>query len=420
LESKGLTLNNNLWMNGTVIIDSTVGKDTFFQFTWEKEFPNISLWDPNGTQMENFTVDTLFKMAYLSIPGTAKVGVWTYSLQAKQNSEILTITVNSRAANPSVPPITVNAKMNKDTNSFPSPMIVYAEILQGFVPILGANVTAFIESNSGKTEVLQLLDNGAGADSFKNDGVYSRYFTAYSENGRYRLKVRARGGTNAATRSLRRPLNRAAYIPGWVVDGKIEGNPSRPEIDEDTQTPLESFSRTASGGAFVVSNVSNLPLPDLYPPSQVTDLEATRDGDNISLTWTAPGDDFDVGKAQQYIIRISGSLLDLRDNFDDALQVNTTDLLPKEANSEETFAFTPGRISEGNATHIFIAIQSVDKSNLASKVSNIAQVALFIPEADSSPEENSTGSGANVSPFVLLVSGSVAIVSIISSATIFY
>uniref|UniRef100_A0A8C4M8R1 Calcium-activated chloride channel regulator 1 n=1 Tax=Equus asinus asinus TaxID=83772 RepID=A0A8C4M8R1_EQUAS len=416
LESKGLTLNNNLWMNGTVIIDSTVGKDTFFQFTWEKEFPNISLWDPNGTQMENFTVDTLSKMAYLSIPGTAKVGVWTYSLQAKQNSEILTITVNSRAANPSVPPITVNAKMNKDTNSFPSPMIVYAEILQGFVPILGANVTAFIESNSGKTEVLQLLDNGAGADSFKNDGVYSRYFTAYSENGRYSLKVRAHGGTNAATRSLRRPLNRAAYIPGWVVDG----NPSRPEIDADTQTPLESFSRTASGGAFVVSNVSNLPLPDLYPPSQITDLEATRDGDNISLTWTAPGDDFDVGKAQQYIIRISGSLLDLRDNFDDALQVNTTDLLPKEANSEETFAFTPGHISEGNATHIFIAIQSVDKSNLASKVSNIAQVALFIPEADSSPEENSTGSGANVSPFVLLVSGSVAIVSIISSATIFY
>uniref|UniRef100_A0A9L0IQ52 Uncharacterized protein n=1 Tax=Equus asinus TaxID=9793 RepID=A0A9L0IQ52_EQUAS len=311
--------------------------------------------------------------------------------------------VNSRAANPSVPPITVNAKMNKDTNSFPSPMIVYAEILQGFVPILGANVTAFIESNSGKTEVLQLLDNGAG--NSQNDGVYSRYFTAYSENGRYSLKVRAHGGTNAATRSLRRPLNRAAYIPPRL--GKIEGNPSRPEIDADTQTPLESFSRTASGGAFVVSNVFKSSL-------------ATRDGDNISLTWTAPGDDFDVGKAQQYIIRISGSLLDLRDNFDDALQVNTTDLLPKEANSEETFAFTPGHISEGNATHIFIAIQSVDKSNLASKVSNIAQVALFIPEADSSPEENSTGSGANVSPFVLLVSGSVAIVSIISSATIFY
>lgn len=90
------------------------------------------------------------------------MGDWTYSLQAKADAEILTVTVNSRAANSSVPPITVNAKMNKETNSFPSPMIVYAEILQGFIPILGANVTAFIESNSGKTEVLELLDNGAG------------------------------------------------------------------------------------------------------------------------------------------------------------------------------------------------------------------------------------------------------------------
>lgn len=79
--------------------------------------------------------------------------------------------------------------------------------------------------------------------------------------------------------------------------GKIDANPPRPEIDEDTQTNLESFTRTATGGAFVVSNIS-FPLPDLYPPSQITDLEATPDGDMISLTWTAPGDDFDVGKGK--------------------------------------------------------------------------------------------------------------------------
>ncbi|VFV26159.1 Hypothetical predicted protein [Lynx pardinus] len=371
LESKGLTLNNNPWMNGTVIIDSTVGKDTFFLITWARQSPIISLWDPSGTPMRNFTVDTVSKMAYLSIPGTAKVGVWTYSLQAKANPETLTMTVNSQAANSSVPPITVNAKMNKDTNSFPSPMIVYAEVLQGHVPILGANVTAFIESSNGNIEVLELLDNGAG---------------------------------------------------------KIEGNPPRVEIDEDTHTTLESFTRTASGGAFVVSNISKLPLPDLYPPSQITDLEATLNGDEINLTWTAPGDNFDVGKVQRYIIRISGSILDLRDNFDNALQVNTTDLLPNEANSKETFAFKQGNISEENATHIFIAIQSVDKSNLTSKLSNIAQVALFIPQAEPgpdesppnpSPDENQPNSRVNIVILVLLVVGSVAIVSTIIGATIY-
>ncbi|XP_039694401.1 calcium-activated chloride channel regulator 4 [Pteropus medius] len=425
LESKGLMLNNDPWMNGTVIIDSTVGKDTFFLVTWVRESPIISLWDPNGTPTGSFTVDRVSKMAYLSIPGTAKVGVWTYSLRTNANSETLTITVNSRAANSSVPPITLNAKMNKDTNSFPSPMIVYAEILQGNTPILGANVTAFIESNSGKTEVLELLDNGAGADTFKNDGVYSRYFTAYSENGRYSLKVRAHGGASTTTQNLRYSPNRAAYIPGWVVNGKIEVNPPRPEIDEDTQTNLESFIRTVSGGAFVVSNVSIFPLPDLYPPSQITDLEATPIGDVISLTWTAPGDDFDVGKVQQYIIRISGSILDLRDNFEDALQVNSTDLSPKEANSKEIFAFKPGNISEENATHIFIAIQSVDKSNLTSKVSNIAQVALFIPQADPdesdpnpTPDENYPNSRVSFSFLVLIVVGSVVIALVILGITI--
>ncbi|KAG3283534.1 calcium-activated chloride channel regulator 4-like [Ictidomys tridecemlineatus] len=392
LESKGLTLDNDLWMNDTVIIDSTVGKDTFFLVTWEIQPPSIFLWNPNGTLTEAFTQDTVSKMAYLSIPGTAQVGTWTYSLQAKA-TETLTMTVTSRAASSSVPPITVNAKMNKDTNSFPSPMIVYAQVLQGYLPILGANVTAIIESNSGKIEVLELLDNGAGADTFKDDGVYSRYFTSYSENGRYNLKVRAHGGTDSARRSLQYPLNRAAYIPGWVVDGVIEGNSSRPETTEDTQTILENFSRTASGGAFVVSQVpdsTNVPLPDLFPPSQITDLDATSEGDHINLTWTAPGDNFDVGTVQVYIIRISGNITDLRDNFDDALQVNTTDLPPKEANSKETFTFKPGNISEENITHIFIAIQSVDKSNLTSKVSNIAQVALFIPQADSGPDESQT------------------------------
>nr|XP_008539032.1 PREDICTED: calcium-activated chloride channel regulator 4-like [Equus przewalskii] len=83
LESKGLTLNNNLWMNGTVIIDSTVGKDTFFLVTWNGQPPSISLWDPNGTRMESFTVDTSFKMAYLNIPGTAKVSSWLLDLLAK-------------------------------------------------------------------------------------------------------------------------------------------------------------------------------------------------------------------------------------------------------------------------------------------------------------------------------------------------
>ncbi|XP_004679593.1 PREDICTED: calcium-activated chloride channel regulator 4 [Condylura cristata] len=410
LESETLLLNSDSWMNDTITIDSTVGKDTLFFVTWDKQPPIISMWDPSGTPVGNFVTDKDSKMAYLHIPETAKVGIWTYSLQAKADSEILTITVNSRASNFSVPPITVNAKMNKDTNSFPSPMIVYAEVLQGYTPILGANVTAFIESQSGKPEVLQLLDNGAGADSFKNDGVYSRYFTTYTENGSYSLKVQVYGKRNTVTRGLRQPPSRVTDIPGRVVNGKFSGNPPIPNNEEDIQTTLGSFSRTETGGTFVIANVSNLPLPDLYPPSQITDLEATCEEDEISLTWTAPGDDFDVGRVQQYIIRMSENILDLRDNFDDALQVKSPHLLPNDVNSKETFAFKMGNKSEDNTTHLFIAIQSVDKSNLRSKISNIAQVALFIPQEDTSPDENHRNSRTKM---YTVVAGSVTVISVI-------
>ena len=47
-----------------------------------------------------------------------------------------------------------------------------------------------------------------------------------------------------------------------------------------------------------MSNVPSGPLPDLYPPNRITDLQATLDGEEISLTWTAPGDDYDVGRGK--------------------------------------------------------------------------------------------------------------------------
>lgn len=103
------------------------------------------------------------------------MGTWLYKLQAKAISQILTITVTSRAAKAAVPPITVSARMNKVTNTFPNPMIVYAEVRQGYAPILGVTVTAIIESSSGHTTVLDLLDNGAG-----NSQAFMNEFTFYN------------------------------------------------------------------------------------------------------------------------------------------------------------------------------------------------------------------------------------------------
>ncbi|XP_049628509.1 calcium-activated chloride channel regulator 1 [Suncus etruscus] len=377
LESKGLTLQNSQWMNGTVTIDSTVGKDTLFLITWTTQTPQILLWDPSGNKQEGFVVDIQNKMAYLQIPDNATVGTWSYSLQA--SSQTLTLTVTSRASSATLPPITVTSKMNKDTGKFPSPMVVYAKIHQGAKPILRASVTALIESATGQTTSLELLDNGAGADATKNDGIYSRYFTAYNENGRYSVKIRALGGINSARQKLISQQNGAMYIPGWIENGEVKWNPPKPEIN-DLQGKQVCFSRTSSGGSFVASNVPKNPIPDLFPPCQITDLKAKIQGGNlINLTWTAPGDDYDYGRASKYVIGISTNILDLRDKFNESLQVNTTDLIPQDANSKEVFVFKPENIIFENGTDLFIAVQAFDKVNLTSEISNIAQVSVYIP-----------------------------------------
>ncbi|KAL1772191.1 calcium-activated chloride channel regulator 1 [Sigmodon hispidus] len=388
LESRGAKLQKDQWMNGSVIVDSTVGKDTLFLVTWTTQAPQILLWDPSGTKQSGFVIDTATKMAYFQVPGTAKVGFWKYSLQA--SSQTLTLTVTSRAASATLPPITVTPVLNQNTGIFPSPVKVYTAIRQGTSPILRASVTALIESVNGKTVTLELLDNGAGADATKNDGVYSRFFTAFDTNGRYSIKIWALGGVTADRQRVLPQRNGAMYIDGWIENGEIKFNPPRPETN-NVQDKQLCFSRTSSGGSFMASNIPAGPIPDLFPPCQITDLKASILGYNlVNLTWTAPGDDYDHGRASKYIIRISTSIADLRDKFNTSVQVNTTNLIPKEANSEEIFGFELEDKSFGNGTDIFIAIQAVDKSNLKSEISNIARVSLFMPTEEPPISEDTT------------------------------
>uniref|UniRef100_A0A6I8PBF7 Calcium-activated chloride channel regulator 1 n=1 Tax=Ornithorhynchus anatinus TaxID=9258 RepID=A0A6I8PBF7_ORNAN len=414
LESRGLKLDTRGWMNGTVVVDNSVGKDTFFLVTWSTQIPQISLWDPKGQEHHNFSIDEKSRMAHLQIPGTAELGTWTYNIESA--AQILTMTVTSRSSDPTVPPLTVTPRMNKDTNVFPSPMAVYAEVSQGFMPVLGAKVIATIEPQAGKIVTLELLDNGAGADVIANDGIYSRYFTAYKDNGRHSLKVQAVGGKKRLSSSSHQ--SRAMYVPGYVVNGVVKMNPPKPEINpEDIQSKVESFSRTALGGSFEIKNVPAGSIPDVFAPNKITDLVADIEGDEIHLSWTAPGDDYDEGQAKGYIIKMSEKILELRDKFDDALQVNTSTLKPKVAHSRENFVFRPENVTIANGTSIFIAVRAFDKTNHTSEISNIAQAALFIPPPDPNPADKGK-KPISISTIVLAVTGSVILVTIVVSSTI--
>ncbi|KAM5148091.1 calcium-activated chloride channel regulator 1-like [Mantella aurantiaca] len=378
LESTGAILQQSECLKGTVFIDKTVGNETFFLVTWQTDQPGIEVKDPKGViySAAHFTHDKTTKSSRLQIPGTAETGPWDYSIcNLRTTSQALGITVTSKAADINVPPVIVNAHMDSDANNYPKPMVVYAAVYQGFVPIINAKVTAIIEPTTGTPVTLELLDNGSGPDIVKNDGVYSRYLTTFPVNGRYGLKVRVE--SNDKTR-LTLPRNRALYVPGYVDNGQVIMNPSRPEINEE-ELNLGLFSRTSSGGSFVVSKVPLGSTQDIYSPEKITDLAAKIEGDIIVLSWTATGDDLDQGNATRYDLRMNVNPKELRENFNNSVQVNISSVTPLPAGSTEIFTFVPENVAIKNGTILYFAMIAFDKVGHESDVSNIAQAALFIP-----------------------------------------
>ncbi|XP_056379196.1 calcium-activated chloride channel regulator 1-like [Hyla sarda] len=438
LESTASSLLPSKCLDGAVYIDRTVGNDTFFLVTWQTGVPNINLESPSGITYTaaNFVSDNTAKSSRLALPGTAEIGPWNYSLCNSRNSaEVLGLVVNSKASDVKVSPIVVNAHMNQDVNQYPNPMVIYASVSQGLMPVTGAKVTAIIEPVTGPIVTLELMDNGAGPDIIKNDGVYSKYFIQFSANGRYSLKVRVENNIKGKSR-LALPKNRALYVPGFIVNGTIVMNPPRPEISDDDLNVGE-FSRTASGGSFLVSNVPSGPQPDIYKPDKINDLEATIVDDTIVLSWTATGDDLDQGNVTSYDLRMNLNPSDLRTNFNGSTSINISSLNPLPSGSRETFSFVPENIVIKNGTILYFALVATDKAAQRSEVSNIAQAALVIPPTPApttittttessttvtrprtDPPAGDNSDKLNITEITLIVCGAVVLICIIISITI--
>ncbi|XP_015725905.1 calcium-activated chloride channel regulator 1-like [Coturnix japonica] len=417
LESTDQQVNSSGWINNTVTIDKTVGNDTFFVFSWSIKQPIFFVRDPKGKEYgsSDFTVDSAnLRTARLHINGTAEVGDWHYYIQNDNAvAQNISVAVTSRAASSDVPPVILQAYMER-ANIAPYPVVVYAEVSQNFLPVLGATVVATIETDGAAAVSLPLFDNGAGADMTKNDGIYSRYF-ALSGGGRYSLKVSARGRDQ--TIKLGRRQNKALYIPGYIENGKIQMNAPRPELpDEEIQANLGSFSRTSTSSITLVNSGNSNSNSSDFPPCKITDLDAYIENETIVLTWTAPGGDFDIGKANHYIIKSSANLLNLRDDFDNAASVDSLHLIPQEAGSIETLKFKPKNFTIENGTIIYIAIRAVDDKNLISDTSNIAKATWFIPPKASVPSGDDDG--VNITVIVAVVAGCVVLVCIIVISTV--
>ncbi|XP_019269583.2 calcium-activated chloride channel regulator 2 isoform X2 [Panthera pardus] len=337
LESTGENVKPHHQLKNTVTVDNSVGNDTTFLVTWQTSGPpEIALVDPNGRKYytSDFITNPALRTARLCIPGTAEPGLWTYTLNNTHHSlQALKVTVTSRASSSAMPPATVEVFVERDSPQFPHPVMIYANVRKGIYPILNATVTATIEPETADPVVLKLFDDGAG---------------------------------------------------------NIQMNAPRKSVGRHEEEQKWGFSRVSSGGSFSVLGVPADPPPDVFPPCKIIDLEAVKVEEEVTLSWTAPGEDYDQGQANSYEIRMSQSLQKIQDDFNNAILVNISKLLsPQQAGTKEIFTFSPKLFTNGpdhqpdgetqESHRIYVAIRAIDKNSLKSAVSNIAQVSLFIP-----------------------------------------
>ena len=69
---------------------------------------------------------------------------------------------------------------------------------------------------------------------------------------------------------------------------------------EPTGEPAPLFTRTSAGGSTNVPEVppSYIPGQDIFPPATIMDLNVAAtsfENQSVTLTWTATGDDSDLG-----------------------------------------------------------------------------------------------------------------------------
>ncbi|XP_063065535.1 calcium-activated chloride channel regulator 1-like [Engraulis encrasicolus] len=381
------------WFNGTFSVDWTVGKDTVVTIIYEASVPKVHITSPSGQtfNMSDVNHDASTKMLTLKIQGIAEEGEWQYSLLNEgPYVQSMAITVTSRAASADVPPITVKAHMDQKTSDGSEAMVIYAVVTQKGLPVILADVTAVLDSDNSDHHELPLQDNGAMADAFRLDGVYSAYFTKM-KTGRYSLKVRVKNQDQTVLSTHKH--SGVLYIPGYVgEDGNVVVNPPKPPVNHEP-VEVKSFSRTATGESFVVKLPPGSTGPPAFPPSKITDLKAEVEGEIITVTWTAPGASYDEGTASRYHIAWSEDLGLLRTNFSGSHHVDPWELRPQDAGSTEKYSFHPTNLIMKNGTTIFVAVVAENADLLNSSISNIEQVVKYVP-APTVPEEE--GSSMNV------------------------
>ena len=330
-------------------------------------------------------------MVYLHFSGRLPAGLWTYraklypasktSGEGEEEGQVWVDVVTSRREEKdqlkvelltSAGPLVHNPRAN--------PVRVYAHITSAEgLPVSGATAMVLLYGPGGEQLELELHDDGLGyPDITKADGIYSSYIPSYSSlPGYYSLRL------------VTFDSREGAFVETGAASQDCCGSSLQPP--GSPASPVPPYSLVLPGPALYLGPGLG---GDLAPPNRVTDLKIVAKRPlslEVELRWTAPGGDWDYGKAANYDIRCHTNPKALSEERFESQGIAVPAQLvprPESRGSQQTVTVTVPWPNE----LFFFAIVAVDEGGQRSLVSNLEEV-LVVEEASTLPSIEETEDG---------------------------
>ncbi|CAL4095473.1 unnamed protein product, partial [Meganyctiphanes norvegica] len=381
---------------GSFALDSTLAEDARFSIYYydlNHVGNSIELKTPSGQTLASVNMqeeDGDVNMIFVNLE-KAERGLWTYTVENRADShQGLYIQVTSRRNT------TEGLKVSLWTNtgSMPinasdprTPTIIYASIHESNSPVINAKVIARVQrlgtnatGHNFEPIYVELLDNGIGdPDITGNDGVYSRYLpTLGGTPGRYLLSADLDYNNGMAVVAKAPPTRHHKppstyhyhHSEAWSASVGEQRWCCGSILQLQYTRRIQPFIRHLTWGVLEV--VTPTPTHDHVPPSRIIDLQLQVNelSYEITLRWTAPGDDWDHGRAHHYFAVVAPSYQEAR-----AFQGNQLTGLPQPLPTGATHTTTLLFVKYEELW--YITIRAIDEAGNKGGLGNIA--ALWVP-----------------------------------------
>ncbi|KAG8201107.1 hypothetical protein JTE90_028775 [Oedothorax gibbosus] len=343
LKDEIFNLDNEV-MTKQVYIDEELGKSSSFTVTSRRieRVEDVTLRSPSGIMYDAtnplYDRDDEVRQRIQIIVPEAEPGKWIVYIRRRGDHPIsVGFSVTSEPKDIRNQPVRVRSWLNEIQLTFPAHAKVYSEVKKGYLAVIGATVTATVERPMGAAVDIELRDDGLGADVTPNDGVYAGYFTQFNGNGRYAVVARVSSDGQA---KLKHGSSGSASPRMPVLKGPVETEPmvefatenfvfseknATDDEEEIEAEPASPFDRSSNGGSLRLEAWTS-EAGDVIPPGNVVDLiallneiESEEEEDYyVTLEFTTPGDDLDVGQVSSIEIRMSKDKAQIITNFKNA------------------------------------------------------------------------------------------------------